>query len=150
VRGRGSSMYDPAVARHLPPAPEPGVGGPVRRARESRRATPYAAAPPEPAAAKRQQRPRGGAASAAAAWRGQPGQFDGLDSSGPAVFVRNLPQGATERQLREIFSEAGLVAAVEVDAGPMCTATVRFLRQAAAFEAERRFHGRWLLGAQLK
>lgn len=83
--------------------------------------------------------------------RWQHDHFDGPKTVGSSVFVRNLPHGmATAEHLAAIFAEAGQVASVQVDPGPLPTASVGFLRQDAALEAERRFHGRWLQGSQLK
>lgn len=82
--------------------------------------------------------------------RWQHDQFDGPQTVGSAVFVRGLPSGATAHQLGGLFSSAGQVASVQVDSGPLPTATVGFVRRDAAAEAERRFHGQWLQGSQLK
>jgi len=95
------------------------------------------------------RQPRPSPADAPPRW--QHDQFDGPKTIGSAVFVRNLPQGvSTAEQLAGIFGAAGQVASVQVDAGPLTTATIGFVRQDAANEAERRFHGRWLQGSQMK
>jgi len=39
---------------------------------------------------------------------------------------------------------------VQVDTGPITTATVGFVRRDAASKAENRFHGQWFQGSQLK
>jgi len=82
--------------------------------------------------------------------RWQHDQFDGPPTVGSAVFVRGLPSRATAQQVGGLFSSAGHVASVQVDAGPIRTATVGFVRRDAASEAERRFHGQWFQGSQLK
>jgi len=66
------------------------------------------------------------------------------------VFVRNLPKGATENQVAALFACIGELVDVQVDNGPLPTATVGFVRQDAAFKASQRFHGHWLQGEQLK
>jgi RNA recognition motif-containing protein len=69
---------------------------------------------------------------------------------GSSVFVRNLPKGATENQVAALFACIGELVDVQVDNGPLPTATVGFVRQDAAFKASQRFHGHWLQGEQLK
>lgn len=82
--------------------------------------------------------------------RWQHDQFDGPPTVGSAVFVRGLPSRATAQQVGGLFSSAGQVASVQVDSGPITTATVGFVRRDTASEAERRFHGQWFQGSQLK
>lgn len=78
-------------------------------------------------------------------------QFQGPRTVGSAVFVRNLPPGlAAPSQLAGVFAAVGQVASVQVDSGPLPTATIGFVRQDSANEAERRFHGRRLQGVQMK
>jgi len=173
VRGRGPLAFDPTAARtrapvsehwqaerglatarskaveaegrpYAPASPIMGAAGPARRARGLRRAGAFGeqdGAPPMRSVGK------GSATSA----RWQHDQFDGPKTVGSAVFVRNLPQDvATAEHLAGVFAAAGQVASVQVDAGPLPTATIGFVRQDAALEAERRFHGRWMQGSQMK
>lgn len=77
--------------------------------------------------------------------------FDGPRVVGSSVFVRNLPHGVvTAEHLASLFNAVGQVASVKVDNGPLPTATVDFVRQDTALEAEKRFHGQWVQGSQLK
>merc|ERR1719482_258239 len=77
-------------------------------------------------------------------------QYTGPPPVGSSVFVRNLPKGATENQVAALFACIGELVDVQVDNGPLPTATVGFVRQDAAFKASQRFHGHWLQGEQLK
>jgi len=77
--------------------------------------------------------------------------FDGPRVVGSSVFVQNLPHGVvTAEHLASLFNAVGQVASVKVDNGPLPTATVDFVRQDTALEAEKRFHGQWVQGSQLK
>lgn len=70
---------------------------------------------------------------------------------GSQVFVRNLPKGVSGQQLRALCNAAGIaVTAVQVDSGPLPTATVNFQRQDAASTAAARLNGQWLAGVRLK
>jgi len=77
-------------------------------------------------------------------------QFEGPQTIGSAVFVRNLPAGLQGNQLKHLFEEAGQIANIQVENGPLPTATVGYVRQDVAFDAAELFHGRWLLGQELK
>lgn len=72
--------------------------------------------------------------------------FDGPPPVGSSVFVRNLPNGVSESQLVDMFTEIGEILAVRVDWGPLPTATVDFVRQDSANLASKTFHGRLLNG----
>ncbi|CAE7241350.1 AL1 [Symbiodinium pilosum] len=77
-------------------------------------------------------------------------QFEGPQTVGSAIFVRNLPPGVEGHQLKHLFEEAGQIANIQVDQGPLPTATIGYVRQGVAFDAAEMFHGRWLLGQELK
>ncbi|CAE7538328.1 unnamed protein product [Symbiodinium natans] len=77
-------------------------------------------------------------------------QFEGPQTVGSAIFVRNLPPGVEGQQLKHLFEEAGQIANIQVDQGPLPTATIGYVRQGVAFDAAEMFHGRWLLGQELK
>lgn len=87
-------------------------------------------------------------ASAVRKWHND--KYKGPQTVGSAVFVRNLPKGASEIQVAALFSSIGEVVSVQVDNGPLPTATVGFIRQDNAHTASERFHGHWLQGEQLK
>jgi len=76
--------------------------------------------------------------------------FEGPQTVGSAIFVRNLPPGLEGHHLRPLFEEAGQIANVQVDNGPLPTATIGYVRQAVAFDAAELFNGRYLLGHELK
>lgn len=46
--------------------------------------------------------------------------------------------------------EAGEISEIQVDQGPLPTATVGYMRQGVSSEAAELFHGRYLLGHELK
>ncbi|CAK9061507.1 unnamed protein product [Durusdinium trenchii] len=77
-------------------------------------------------------------------------QFDGPQTVGSAIFVRNLPPGVEGQQLKHLFEEAGQIANIQVDQGPLPTATIGYVRQGVGFDAAELFHGRYLLGHELK
>mmetsp|Transcript_69236 Transcript_69236/g.122477 ORF Transcript_69236/g.122477 Transcript_69236/m.122477 type:complete len:340 (-) Transcript_69236:45-1064(-) len=77
-------------------------------------------------------------------------QFEGPQTVGSAIFVRNLPSGLQGHQLKHLFEEAGQIANIQVDNGPLPSATVGYVRQDVAFDAAELFHGRWLQGQELK
>ncbi|CAJ1327574.1 unnamed protein product [Effrenium voratum] len=77
-------------------------------------------------------------------------QFDGPQTVGSAIFVRNLPPGVEGHQLKHLFEEAGQIANIQVDQGPLPTATIGYLRQGVGHDAVQMFHGRYLLGYELK
>lgn len=76
--------------------------------------------------------------------------FDGPQSIGSAIFVRNLPPGIEAHQLTHLFEEAGPVSNIQVDSGPLPTATIGYVRQDVALHASELFNGRWLRGHELK
>eukprot|EP00927_Polykrikos_kofoidii_P054585 TRINITY_DN48995_c0_g1_i1.p1 TRINITY_DN48995_c0_g1~~TRINITY_DN48995_c0_g1_i1.p1 ORF type:complete len:389 (+),score=87.08 TRINITY_DN48995_c0_g1_i1:144-1310(+) len=82
--------------------------------------------------------------------RWQHDHFEGPQTVGSTVFVRQLPKGTTTQQIGSLFAAVGQLASVQIDDGPLPTATVGYVRQDAALEAQRRFHGRWVQGVQLK
>lgn len=78
-------------------------------------------------------------------------RYDGPGTVGSEVFVRNLPMEVAEAAiLEELFGGVGEVVSVQVDPGALATATIGYVRQDAAEEAERRYHGRWVHGCQIK
>lgn len=77
-------------------------------------------------------------------------QFEGPMTVGSAIFVRNLPPGVEGWQLKPLFEEAGQIASIQVDNGPIPTATIAFVRQGVASDAAELFQGRWLRGNELK
>lgn len=77
-------------------------------------------------------------------------QFEGPMTVGSAIFVRNLPPGVEGWQLKPLFEEAGQIANIQVDNGPIPTATIAFVRQGVAADAVELFQGRWLRGYELK
>lgn len=77
-------------------------------------------------------------------------QFEGPQTVGSAIFVRNLPPGVEGQQLKHLFEEAGQIANIQVDNGPLPTATIGYVRQGVGFDAAELFHGRYLLGHELK
>lgn len=77
-------------------------------------------------------------------------QFEGPQTVGSAIFVRNLPPGVEGQQLKHLFEEAGQIANIQVDQGPLPTATIGYVRQGVGFDAAELFHGRYLLGYELK
>lgn len=159
VRGRGPRLFshatmgarrtaadEEAAATAAPPpvavTPPTSSGVPVRRVPEPRCAAPYFNSARQPPLLQHDSRE--------AERRWQHDQFDGPQTVGSAVFVRNLPRGATAQQLGSLFSTVGQVVSVQVDMGPLPTATIGFVRQDAALQAERRYHRQWLQGSQLK
>jgi len=155
-----SKATEAEVRPYTPSTPAMG-SGPVRSARLLRRAPEGRLYDDEPLAARtvsvrgsglaRLARPSPEELAPTREPRWQHDQFDGPKTIGSAVFVRNLPPGfATAAQLAGVFAAAGQVASVQVDAGPLPTATIGFVRQDAALEAERRFHGRLVQGSQMK
>jgi len=134
VRGRGTAVFKPTVRQVEIKAPDaPAASGPVRRQRGVRRSAPYETFnhPLEE-------------------MQWDHDQYTGPQPVGSAVFVRSLPKGSTANQVGALFSSAGQVVSVKIDTGPLPTATVGFVRQDAAFAAEKRFHGHWFQGEQLK
>eukprot|EP00933_Yihiella_yeosuensis_P075829 TRINITY_DN85378_c0_g1_i1.p1 TRINITY_DN85378_c0_g1~~TRINITY_DN85378_c0_g1_i1.p1 ORF type:complete len:368 (-),score=105.85 TRINITY_DN85378_c0_g1_i1:26-1129(-) len=77
-------------------------------------------------------------------------QFKGPQTIGSAIFIRNLPPGIESYQLHHLFEEAGQIAKIQVDNGPLPSATVGYVRQDVAFDAEELFNGRYLRGHELK
>lgn len=123
--------------------------GPARRGRRQQRSSPYddwdenGDWDPQP------QWRNTFAPSEAGPWRHD--MFTGPTPVGSQVFVRNLPKGCSVQQLRGFFGGAGIqVGAVQIDAGPLPTATVNFLRQDQAVDAANKLHGTYLQGHQLK
>lgn len=118
--------------------------GPARRGRRQQRSSPYDEWDHDGYWENAQPRQR-----EVGPWRHD--MYAGPTPVGSQVFVRNLPQGCTVQQLRGLFGSAGIqVGAVQIDAGPLPTATVNFLRQDQAADAADRLHGTWVQGAQLK
>lgn len=142
VRGGGSVAFGGGRALG------DGAGfGPAPRGRgASRRASPYDL--PEEEEAPVEWWPRYDFHPNEPRWRHD--AFQGPLASRSAIFLRNLPSGITEQELAELFGSVGQIASVEVEDGPLPTATIGYVRQDVAQEAERRFHGRWLLGHELK
>ena len=66
------------------------------------------------------------------------------------IFVRNLPPGVSGEHLKHLFEEPGEISEIQVDQGPLPTCTVGYVRQGVSAEAAELFHGRYLLGHELK
>nr|CEL64405.1 TPA: RNA recognition motif-containing protein,putative [Neospora caninum Liverpool] len=61
---------------------------------------------------------------------------------GSSVFIRGLPAGVTESELRAKLAVSGTVLALKIDGGRLPTARVSFLERSAARKAVQTFHGR--------
>lgn len=77
-------------------------------------------------------------------------QYTGPQPVGSSIFIRNLPYGATSNQVANLFAHLGEIVSVQVDRGPLRTATVDFIKQDTASAAAERFHGHCLQGEKLK
>lgn len=156
VRGRGAAKR---FERDAFDAPEPvmsrGPGGPVRgRGKMTRRFSPYDRAEEDFA----EDIPGSGQGyDGYSRWDYDPNeprwthdQFQGPQTTGSSIFVRNLPAGVAAKQLGDLFSTVGQVASIQVEGGPLPTATIGYVRQDVAPQAVREYHGRSLMGHVLK
>jgi hypothetical protein len=138
VRGKGAALFSSTPKK---------ASGPVRRQKVPRRAVHYNGAEADAIAQRQQQLPRPDPHKEAD-WHHD--QYTGPLPIGSSVFVRNLPKGASELMVEGLFSRLGEVVSVQMDDGPLPTATIGFVRQDTAFTAAEKFHGYWLQGEQLK
>ncbi|PFH31789.1 hypothetical protein BESB_022810 [Besnoitia besnoiti] len=66
---------------------------------------------------------------------------------GSSAFIRGLPDGIRESDLRDKLSVCGTVVTVKLEGGRLPTARVSFLERSAARKAVQRFHGSRMRGA---
>jgi len=137
ARGRGAAVFSPTPTK---------ASGPVRQQKTLRRATHYRE-DADATAQRYMQFPRPDPHKEAE-WHHD--QYTGPLPIGSSVFVRSLPKGASEPMVSALFSRIGEVVSVQMDDGPLPTATIGFVRQDTAFTAAERFHGYLLQGEQLK
>merc|ERR1711879_841277 len=112
-----------------------------QKAKATRRAVPYNGAEADLSFQRWQrfQRPDPGKE---AEWHHD--QYTGPQPVGSVVFVRNLPAGSSAAMVHGMFARTGEVVSVQMDDGPLPTATVGFVRQDTAFVAADCFHGHWM------